>query len=107
MAHNTPLTAIRLLKNNRNMKTYSYFPEEVKQRNEKLHESVKTISFKIYEIIPKANGKGTKRSKGLITIVAERPDLSAAFIMAEELISRLNYGAWERIMKRYIQGKHF
>lgn len=89
------------------MKTYSYFPEEVRQRNEKLHESVKTISFKIYEIIPKWNGKGTKRSKGLITIVAKRQGIASAFRMADDLVCRLYYGAGERIMKRYIQGKHF
>lgn len=88
------------------MKTYSYFPEEVKRRNEKLHESVKTISFKIYEIVPKASGKGTKRSKGLITIVAKRPDLSAAFVEAKIFVRILTDGVTPRL-KRYIQGKHF
>ena len=90
------------------MKTYTYFKEAVKQRNRILHPTVKTISFKIYEVIPTKDGKGTKRSKGLITIVAKRADLDAAFRMADDLIIVFEDGTMvDCLRKRYIQNKHF
>lgn len=71
---------------------YAYDPESTKVKASiPVHD---TFSVAIFQWLEKKNGRGLKKGKCVVRVVAKKGDIKRAFAKADEIVKQLNAGEW-------------